>query len=110
MILIFYIKVTQYILIFLSLIPSIKADIISSTHFYNKDGLLRIKLPPHNLGDLLLLFLSRTDDVLPIKMTGTWKLVTSCLKPHNTKNSVYKLKMEIVEIHYMETFVMVVWI
>merc|ERR1719343_1054927 len=70
-----------------------KAEIISSTHTYHKNGYIRIHLPPHEPNDLLLLILSRTDDALPITLLEpSWKLVTSCLKPHNTKKQCIQIE------------------
>lgn len=68
------------------------ANVRSSSHAYDKDGYIKISRPKGSKeGDLLFLFLSRTDDVLPVKLKG-WKLGASCLKKHNTVKKCYTIE------------------
>lgn len=54
-----------------------------STSAYHPTGDITINRPPNSeKDDLLFLFLSRTDDALPIRLNG-WVPVASCLKKHN---------------------------
>ena len=55
-----------------------------STSTYDKKGIINITRPAlSQKDDLLFLFLSRTDDGLPVKLDG-WKPVASCLKKKNS--------------------------
>lgn len=61
---------------------------ISSSSRYSLGGNLRVPIPPHaKAGDLLILFLSRTDDVLPLELDG-WTTGPSCFKEHNKGNHI----------------------
>jgi len=63
---------------------------LSSTSRFSLRGDLLLPIPPHaKKGDLLMLFLSRTDDVLPIQLHG-WSTGPSCLKEHNKGNHLKK--------------------
>lgn len=56
-----------------------------SAAVYGSTGELSIERPPAAAeGDLLVLFLSRTDDLLPLRLEG-WSAVTACLKSTNTQ-------------------------
>ena len=58
---------------------------LASTANYSPTGELSIDRPSESAeGDLLVLFLSRTDDLLPLRLEG-WSAVTSCLKSNNTQ-------------------------
>ena len=55
-----------------------------STSTYDKKGIINIARPTlSEKDDLLFLFLSRSDDGLPVKLDG-WKPVASCLKKKNS--------------------------
>ena len=55
-----------------------------STSTYDRNGLINITRPTQSkIDDLLFLFLSRSDDGLPVNLTD-WKPVASCLKRHNS--------------------------
>ena len=71
------------LLSFLSCYHSNAAYVRSRTSSFDKDGHVTIERPKGtDEGDLLFLFLSRTDDVLPVKLPG-WKHAASCLKRKN---------------------------
>ena len=54
-----------------------------TTSAYHPTGNITINRPPDSgKNDLLFLFLSRTDDGLPMQLDG-WVPVASCLKKHN---------------------------
>ncbi|WP_144391590.1 immunoglobulin-like domain-containing protein [Pleionea sediminis] len=56
---------------------------IGSTSDYDKRGNINIDVPAYaEAGDLLLLFLSRDNDVLPIQLDG-WTAGASCFKSYN---------------------------
>ena len=58
-----------------------------TTSAYHPNGNITIDRPPDSeKDDLLFLFLSRTDDALPIQLNG-WVPVASCLKKHNDVKS-----------------------
>ena len=58
-----------------------------TTSAYHPTGNITIDRPPDSeKDDLLLLFLSRTDDALPMQLYG-WVPVASCLKKHNNVKS-----------------------
>ena len=55
-----------------------------STSTYDRNGLINITRPIQSkIDDLLFLFLSRSDDGLPVKLDG-WTPVASCLKHKNS--------------------------
>ena len=55
-----------------------------STSTYDRNGLINITRPIQSkIDDLLFLFLSRSDDGLPVKFDG-WTPVASCLKHKNS--------------------------
>lgn len=59
---------------------------VCANAMYHQNGKLAIDTPSAaKLGDLLLLFLSRTDNPLPHTLVG-WTAVASCLKSHNGQN------------------------
>jgi len=63
---------------------ALSASVRQSTSTYHRSGLINITRPSQTKkDDLLFLFLSRTDDGLPVKLKG-WKPVASCLKPKNS--------------------------
>ena len=54
-----------------------------STNAYDEDGNMSWEIPKNaEAGDLLLLFMSRTDDYLPIQLPG-WNYAASCFKSNN---------------------------
>ena len=56
---------------------------------YNKNGNMVWDIPETAMeGDLLLLFLSRTDDALPLELDG-WKYAASCFKTHNNQKQCF---------------------
>jgi len=57
---------------------------LGSTASYSPSGELSVERPPSAEGDLLVLFLSRTDDLLPMHLEG-WSPVTGCFKSFNTQ-------------------------
>lgn len=60
---------------------------VGSTASYSPSGELSIDRPTGSAeGDLLVLFLSRTDDLLPMRLEG-WSPVTACYKSTNTQFS-----------------------
>lgn len=66
----------------------IQGTYVSSSSRYGLAGDIRLPIPSHTkAGDLLLLFLSRTDDVLPLELDG-WVTGPSCFKEHNKGNHV----------------------
>ena len=69
---------------FLSLFSvTVAQEYINSTRVYSSNNRLRIDVPPlAKNGDLLVLFLSRTDDYLPMQMDN-WKSVAQCFKTDN---------------------------
>jgi len=59
---------------------------LSSSSRYSLGGNLRVPIPRHaKQGDLLVLFLSRSDDVLPVELAG-WTTGPSCFKETNRGN------------------------
>jgi hypothetical protein len=68
---------------------------------YNGNGKLAIDTPSEGAaGDLLLLFLSRTDNPLPHALTG-WTAVASCLKSYNGQNKCRQItECEVVSDNY----------
>lgn len=57
-----------------------------TTSAYHPRGDINITRPGQSeTDDLLFLFLSRTDEALPVKLNG-WTAVASCLKKHNNVN------------------------
>ena len=82
-------------IIFLLLEPSISvtcknitSPYLSASSRYSLRGNLRVPSPPHaNEGDLLILLMSRSDDVLPLELDG-WTTGPSCFKEVNTGNHI----------------------
>lgn len=60
-----------------------------STKTYDEDGNMTWEIPQGvKPGDLLLLFMSRTDDYLPLYLPG-WNYAASCFKTHNDQDECY---------------------
>jgi len=58
-----------------------------SSQYNSFGGDLSLPIPPHvKEGDLLLLFLSRTDNVLPLELPNGWTTGPSCFKEDNKGN------------------------
>ena len=63
-----------------------------STKSYNKDGKITLDMPEKaREGDLLVLFLSRTEDMLPLRLKD-WKYAASCFKSTNGQNRCWTRK------------------
>ncbi|MEZ4294053.1 MAG: DNRLRE domain-containing protein [Polyangiaceae bacterium] len=58
---------------------------VGSTSDYAGNGTVSIARPQSQPGDLLVLFLSRTDDYLPLRLAG-WKKAAECFKTGNTQS------------------------
>ena len=57
--------------------------IVSSSSAYGRRSIIRLPRPDEmQVGDVLVLFLSRTDDPLPLRMAG-WSTAASCFKQNN---------------------------
>lgn len=59
---------------------------VSSRKAYASDGTVTIARPQSQVGDLLVLFLSRTDDYLPLRL-DKWKKAAECFKTDNGQPS-----------------------
>ena len=71
---------------------------------YDKNGKIVLDVPGEaKNGDLLLLFLSRTDDFLPLRIKG-WKYAASCFKSGNEQKECWTRKdcLEKKEKHCIE--------
>ena len=62
------------------------------TKSYGQDGKVILDMPKQaKKGDLLLLFLSRTDDLLPLTIKG-WEYAASCFKSNNGQTQCWEKK------------------
>jgi len=66
----------------LSLVVAAPSWHVKTTSAYSSGGTLTIESPSSNHGDLLFLFLSRTDSFLPLKISG-WTRLAECFKSYN---------------------------
>jgi cytochrome c peroxidase len=65
---------------------------IGSTADYDRNDKINISAPSNAAaGDLLLLFLSRTDDLLPIRLDG-WTAGASCFKTTNGQSDCHEIR------------------
>ncbi|WP_144394542.1 hypothetical protein [Pleionea sediminis] len=71
---------------------TVRAETVGSSDSYSSDDKLRIDTPSTaNNGDLLMLFLSRTDDLLPIRLSS-WDFAAACFKTSNGQNSCHQVR------------------
>jgi hypothetical protein len=77
-------------LLFIVQLSAVAAQIVGSTSVYSRSGSLSLDVASGAKSeDLLVLFLSRTDDYLPLSLKG-WNYAASCYKTENGQTSCHE--------------------